>query len=342
MAYASRACLLAVCLAACATAKVRERSRGLGTESYLIPSGDPGIELYVRNKHAEGMTAFSAERTILYVHGATSPGEATFDLPVDGVSWMDYLARHGYDVYLVDVRGYGRSTRPSEFDEPPERHPPIVTTDVAVHDLGAAIDHVLARRGIARLDLIGWSWGGTIAGTYAAEHGEKLHRLVLYAPQWVVPPAPASAAPLGAYRAWTPAAQWKLLQTGVPADRQSELLPDAVFELWAAAVLDSDPVGARQAPPVVRSPNGIFHDSARFWRAGKASYDPSRIHVPTLLVRGEWDGVTPTAAEVFRQLTGAPERRYVEIGAASHLLFIEKHRMVLFEEVQAFLDAGER
>ena len=32
--------------------------------------------------------------------------------PVNGMSWMDYIARHGYDVYLVDVRGYGRSTRP--------------------------------------------------------------------------------------------------------------------------------------------------------------------------------------------------------------------------------------
>jgi len=29
-----------------------------------------------------------------------------------GVSMMDLIAARGYDVYLVDVRGYGRSTRP--------------------------------------------------------------------------------------------------------------------------------------------------------------------------------------------------------------------------------------
>jgi alpha-beta hydrolase superfamily lysophospholipase len=29
---------------------------------------------------------------------------------------MDYIAQHGWDVYLIDVRGYGRSTRPPEMD----------------------------------------------------------------------------------------------------------------------------------------------------------------------------------------------------------------------------------
>jgi len=41
---------------------------------------------------------------------------------------MDYIARHGWDVYLIDVRGYGRSTRPPEMDQPAASNPPIVTT----------------------------------------------------------------------------------------------------------------------------------------------------------------------------------------------------------------------
>jgi hypothetical protein len=42
----------------------------LATESYMIPSRDPGIQLYVRNKRPDGMTQFSPEKTLLYVQGA--------------------------------------------------------------------------------------------------------------------------------------------------------------------------------------------------------------------------------------------------------------------------------
>ena len=43
----------------------------LATESYMIPSRDPGIQLYVRNKRPDGMTQFSGEKTLLYVHGTS-------------------------------------------------------------------------------------------------------------------------------------------------------------------------------------------------------------------------------------------------------------------------------
>src|SRR5665213_2584788 len=72
----------------------------LATEEFMIPAADPGIELYVRNKHPLGATKFAPQKILLYVHGATYPSETTFDLRLNGLSWMDYIARHGYDVYL--------------------------------------------------------------------------------------------------------------------------------------------------------------------------------------------------------------------------------------------------
>lgn len=99
------------------------------SESYLIPSRDAGIQLYVRNKHVAGMTRFSAERTVIFVHGTTQASESTFDLSLDGFSWMDFLAARGYDVYLVDLRGYGGSSRPQEMNQPAADNPPIVHTD---------------------------------------------------------------------------------------------------------------------------------------------------------------------------------------------------------------------
>src|SRR5947208_16834261 len=99
------------------------------SESYMIPSGDAGIQLYIRNKRPAGMTHFPADRILLYVHGATYPSETAFDLPIEGASMMDLIAARGYDVYLVDIRGYGRSTRPPEVRAPPETNGPILSTD---------------------------------------------------------------------------------------------------------------------------------------------------------------------------------------------------------------------
>ena len=65
----------------------------LVTEHITIPSDTPGIELYIRNKHPQE-AAISPERILLYVHGATYPSETAFDLQLDGMSWMDYIAAH--------------------------------------------------------------------------------------------------------------------------------------------------------------------------------------------------------------------------------------------------------
>src|SRR6202521_6450142 len=99
----------------------------LETSDAMIPSGDAGIQLFVRNKHLAGRES-SSDKILLFVHGATYPAETAFDLPIEGVSMMDLIARRGYDVYLVDVRGYGRSTAPPEMSQPPAANKPIVST----------------------------------------------------------------------------------------------------------------------------------------------------------------------------------------------------------------------
>src|SRR5215468_10747952 len=110
-----------------------------------------GIEIYVRNKRPADMTAFRSERTVLYTHGATYPSETAFDLKLDGLSWMEYIAARGYDVYLLDLRGYGKSTRPKEMADDPKNNPPIVRGDTAAKDVSTVIDFILARRSIPRI-----------------------------------------------------------------------------------------------------------------------------------------------------------------------------------------------
>jgi pimeloyl-ACP methyl ester carboxylesterase len=317
----------------------------LVNEQFMIDAADPGVKLYVRNKHPEDLKQFISEKTLLFVHGATQPSEATFDLPLEGMSWMDYIAQDGWDVYLIDVRGYGRSTRPPEMDQPAASNPPIVTTDVAVKDVGSAIDFILQRRGVSKLSLMGWSWGTVIMGAYTADHNDKVDRLVLYAPTWLrTAPPPQTASPLGAYVAAPMAIARERLQTGAPDDRKNELMPASWFEAWSAAALASDPIGSKQQPPMLRSPAGVFHDNRNYWDAGKAYYDPEKINVPTLVIVAEWDRVTPGqgAQALFHKLPSSPNKRLVEIGEGTHFVMLEKNRMQLFQEVQFFLDRASR
>jgi len=341
-----RRVLLAVCLllpAACATPH-KTAMTPLATEEFMIPSDTPGIELYVRNKHPQDLATFRPERTLLFVHGATYPAETAFDLPLDGMSWMDYIATWGYDVYLVDVRGYGRSTSPPEMDQPAAAHPPIVRTETAVRDVGAAVDFILKRRAIHKLDLLGWSWGTSTMGWYTAQHNDKVAKLVLYAPQWVrdTPSLTDSGKPLGAYREASIADARARWLTGVPAAKQADLIPPGWFEAWADATFATDPWGTQQTPKKLRAPNGIVQDSREFWSAGKMLYDPADITVPVMIVHAEWDSdlPSPLARGYFARLTNAPFKRFVEIGEGTHTIIMEKNRLQMFREVQLFLDGG--
>jgi pimeloyl-ACP methyl ester carboxylesterase len=312
------------------------------TEEFMIPAADPGVELYVRNKHPQAVNRFAPERILLYVHGATYPSETTFDLPLNGMSWMDYIARHGYDVYLLDVRGYGKSTRPSEMAQPAAQNEPIVRTETAVKDLAAAVEFIRGRRKVSKIDLLGWSWGTSIIGWYTTQNNDKVNRLVLYAPLWFASGSALvdPAVKIGAYRTVTREAAKGRWLSGVPEDKKADLIPAGWFDSWADATLASDCFGAGQTPPLLRVPNGAVQDGRDFWGAGRALYDPSGIRVPTFLAHAEWDADLPSSTlhAYFAALTNAPYKRFVEIGEGTHSVMMEKNRLQLFQEVQQFLE----
>ncbi|KAA2236584.1 alpha/beta hydrolase [Salinarimonas soli] len=312
------------------------------SEDHMIPSDTPGIRLFVRGKRAAGLATYAPERTILLVHGSSYPAASAFDLPHAGLSWLDHLARHGYDAYCLDVRGYGRSTRPPEMDHPASQSSPVVRTETAIRDVGAAVAFILARRGIPRLSLLGWSWGTTLMGAYAAANGERVHKLVLLAPQWLrtTPSASDQGGALGAYRLITREAARERWLRGVPEPLRAATLPDDWFEAWADATFATDPWGAAQAVPVVRAPNGTVQDSREYWAAGRPFYDPGDIRAPVLAVHGEWDAEfsTDMVQAYVRRLTGAPYWRWVEIGAGTHTFILETGRWQALDAVQAFLD----
>ena len=83
-------------------------------------AGQPA-QLYVRERVAAGTALRDRslfDRVVLFVHGAGTPAEVAFDVPYQDYSWMAYLARSGFDVFSVDMTGYGRSTRPAPMNDP--------------------------------------------------------------------------------------------------------------------------------------------------------------------------------------------------------------------------------
>ncbi len=302
-----------------------------------------GLELYVRNKRPADVARFSLDKTLLYVHGATYPASTSFDLALGGFSWMDYIAERGYDVYLLDVHGYGHSARPSQMDQPAADNPPFASTEEAVDDVHAVVEFIKARRGISQLNLMGWSWGTAIMQWYAGLHGDNVNKLVLYAPVGIgqtVSLLQSGAGSLPAYRSVRMDQAKQRWMTGVPTDKQAGLIPAGWFETWAEATLATDPVGSRQHPPVLRAPNGVVADGDRYWRKGVIPWQPENIKAPVLLIIAEWDQDTPVqmARNLFPKLTGAPYKRYIELGEGTHSILMEKNRMNLFREVQLFLD----
>jgi pimeloyl-ACP methyl ester carboxylesterase len=315
-------------------------------EDFMVPALDPGITLFVRNKRPADMAAFAPARTVLFVHGATYPAHTAFDLQIGGLSWMDYIAARGYDVYLVDLRGYGKSTRPKEMAEPPDNNPPIVRTETAVKDIDAAVEFILKRRNIPRLVLLGWSWGTFSCPTYAIAHPDKVERLVLYAPIWIGMTGRLAVATAGerlpCYRTVTRDDARVRWFKGLTDDKQESLLADGVFETWADLTFATDAEGAKMNPPVLRAPNGVMADCADYWWAGKAYYDPAKIAVPVMLVTAAWDTDVPPAMArtLFPLFVNAPGKRIVELSAGTHSVLMERNRFDLFEAVQTFLDEG--
>jgi pimeloyl-ACP methyl ester carboxylesterase len=332
--------------AASALARAQSKTEGaaareLSTEEFQIPARDPEVKLYLRNKRPRNTAAARPDRTILFVHGLTYAASAVFDLPLQGSSWMDFIAARGFDVWSVDIRGFGRSSRPLEFSLPASRNPPYLDAETATSDLSTAAAFIRQRRGLPRLTILAWSWGTVLAARHATQNPDLVERLVLYAPVWLWQgPDPSPSAPPGAYRSVTTRAARDGWLNGAPESMRSTLLPPGWFEAWASSVWATDPEGARMDPPVLRVPNGPLVEVAENWKAGRAFFNPADVLAPTQLVVGEWDRTTPPsqALALFAQLTKSRGKRLVVLPEGTHSIFLERNRGSLLSTVQAFLE----
>ena len=315
-------------------------------------------QVYVRERALPGTVSRNAnftDRVVLFVHGAGTPAEVSFDVPYQDYSWMAYLAESGYDVFSVDMSGYGRSTRPTTMNDPcnlteaqqktfvPQLLAatcmPVYTrqgTTIASdhNEVGAAVDYIRSLRHVDKLNLVAWSLGGPRAGGYAAAHPEKVSKLVLLAPGYgrmtsTEPPAavPANGAPFNTQSHDEFVANWDR-QVGCP----NQYDPAASDAVWKA-MMESDPIGATWGTGVRRAPNTTN------W--GWSTAVVGKMQTPTLMVSGINDKQvgTQNVRDLYADL-GAKQKVFVELGCSSHAAMWEREHMILFKASLEWLSKG--
>jgi pimeloyl-ACP methyl ester carboxylesterase len=313
-------------------------------QEYMIPGADADIKLYLRNKRAASSVDTGRGKAVLCIHGSTYPGHVMYDVALDGVSWMDYMAGNGCDVFSLDIRGFGRSSRPIEMYQDPLENDAIVDGVTALRDISSAVEFILQLRGVSKVALIGWSWGTALVGAFAEQNPERVDRIVQIGPMWfrdpVLPPPYPGQIP--AYRIVRRDKALDRWLAGVSRENVAKILPVD----WSNAVLDaawqSDPEGLKSDPPYIRAPNGFLADSRDYWRKNKPYYDAAKISVPVLLLLAEWDLETPPymAHTLFSLLVNSPDRRIICFKEGTHMAPLETGRMRFFSATQSFLVDG--
>ena len=295
----------------------------------------------------------SANRVVLFVHGAGTPAEVSFDVPYQDYSWMEYLARAGVDVFAMDTTGYGRSTRPSVMNdrcnlssqqqlaladgvEPCSPSYPQNMTTIASdwHDIGAVVDHLLALRNVSQLSMVAWSLGGPRAAGFAAQHPDKVAKLVLLAPAYsrdtaALPPAqvPAQGPAMNIQSRDDLTALWNR-QVGCPGQYEQ-----AAFDAVWSAMIESDPVGATWGTGVRRAPQ------VTNW--GWTTAVVAAMRTPTLMVTGEHDKqVLPPRVRDFYTDLGASKKVLIDLACSSHNAMWEKNHLLLFQSSLEWLTKG--
>jgi pimeloyl-ACP methyl ester carboxylesterase len=295
---------------------MNEAMRITGTEHWTTRDG--GVKLFLWNKHA-GDPSTAAGR-ILFVHGSSMASQPTFDLHVPGrpdSSVMDYFAARGYDTWCVDMEGYGRSTKDRD------NNAPIAQGAV---DCFAAASYIDKLRGRRPLLLYGISSGALRAALFAQRHPDMVARLALDAMVWTGEGSPTLVERrkrLPEFRARNRRPIDRKFVRSIFDRDHPGTADDAVIEAFADAILKLDD----------SVPTGTYVDMC----ANLPVCDPEKIMVPTLIMRGEYDGIASLSdlLKFFERLPN-PDKQLAVMPGIAHASFHQKNYAVCYHILAGF------
>ncbi len=291
---------------------------------YMVPDED-GLQIFVRE--IRDTQACSDRGPMLLVNGGRPGVLASWDVNAPGTSTAEELAKAGHHVYLMDVRGFGRSSFPTEMKGGQFATPPAVRSNEAVRDIAAVVEDIKRRNpGETRLAAMGWATGSQWLGHYASLYPGKITYLVYYNGAYGGPsggwrlqaefgdprhPAELDRKRFGAYQLSTADAlvgHWR-----------DEGINPAFLSRYVDLAMEGDRTADTRTPPSFRHPTGPFADTLLLVN-GRQIFDASFIRSHVLILRSGNDfwSRPVDAHTLLADLTNAASAQFVELAGASH------------------------
>jgi pimeloyl-ACP methyl ester carboxylesterase len=332
MKRASAAAFLGLLLALSARAEMIEHD-------FTVTSED-GLSIFVRE--LRDTHANTDRGPMLMVNGGRSGVLASWHVDAPGTSVAQNIAKAGHRVYLMDVRGFGRSAFPQAMRGEPSG-PVAVRSNEAVRDIAAVVNDIRRRHpGEERLSAIGWATGSQWLGHYASLYPERISHLIYYnaayggvAGGWLLQkefgdpqrPAELDRSRYGAYRLATAdnlVGRWR-----------SEGIDEDFLARYVQLSMEGDATVNTRQPPSFRFPSGPTADTLKLVN-GRQIFDASFIRAHVLILRSEhdfWSRLVDVAT-LRSHLTSAASVVSIEIPRASHYAHLQPTA-----DRQKFLDA---
>jgi alpha-beta hydrolase superfamily lysophospholipase len=287
-----------------------------GGEEHWTKKGDTKLFLW----HKKAASGVPHAGTVFFVHGSSMASQPTFDLSVPGrpySSAMDWFTAHGFDTWTMDNEGYGRSGKQRD-----------INCDIAngADDLEAGTRYVLERNGGKALLMYGISSGALKAALFAERHPERVAKIALDAFVWTGEGSPT----LEQRRKKLPEF---LAKNRRPIDRA---FVHSIFQRDHPGTADEATVNAfADAILTLDSsmPTGTYVDMC----SKLPLLDPGKLTVPTLILRGEHDGIASfdDLIEFFKRLPNM-NKQFSVMAGISHASFQQKNYMMVYDILHAF------
>ncbi|GAB3843678.1 alpha/beta fold hydrolase [Dactylosporangium cerinum] len=285
------------------------------------------VKLFVRERN--GTRPHQPRKAVLMLHGRTVPALAGLDFGTGRYNWALDLAQAGFDVFIMELQGSGRSPRP-KMDDPcnadpaaqgvlipnplpaacPANYPHQLNNAKSDWDeLNTVVDYIRSLRNVQKVALVGYSAAAFQVGPYTLQHPEKVSSVFLLAP--IFPPDSTAVEPAQLplsnppaqfgfpMRIGTKAAFETSWNSEVHCNKQRESgMVDAVWN----AIMDNDAVGRTWGPVQSGTPQGVMRIRNAFWWGWNKTTVPLNgtlgNTVPVLIVYGDLDtqANTPTSS----------------------------------------------
>jgi pimeloyl-ACP methyl ester carboxylesterase len=277
-----------------------------------------GVKLFLFEKYAAEPAKTAG--TILFVHGSSMAAQPTFDLQVPGrpdSSAMDFFANKNFDCWCVDMEGYGRSTKDRDNNAPIAQ---------GADDCLAAATYIQKLRGNRPFLVYGISSGALRAALFAQRHPALVARLALDAMVWTGDGSP------------TLAERRKKLPEFAAKNRRP------IDKAFIHSIFDRDHPGTAEERVIdafadavtaldTSVPTGTYVDMC----AHLPVVDPEKIAVPTLIMRGQWDGIAGFADLVaFFERLPNPDKHFAVMPGISHASFQQKNYRLVYHILLSF------